>query len=139
MDVCGAGDMGQGSGEITDDRLLMMSPLWSAGSYAELYRCLYEMRTREKALYWHVSHRYLRATRRQTQGCPGCNKATREGTRHTHHDGFRPRRFDRGFIIEERFNPRVDEAKVAQGVTWIVKEHRGPPQLPPELYALLAA
>jgi hypothetical protein len=137
-DACGPGELGEGS-DGADDRLLLMSRLWHQGSYRELGRCLLIMRAREPRLYWHTAHRYLRVTTRITLGCPGCGKATREGTRHTHHDGFRSRRFERGRIVEERWHPRVDLRLVDEGIAWLVREHRGPPQLPPELFALVAA
>ena len=138
-DVCGQGERGAGS-DRSDDRILMMSPLWAEGSYAELYRCLYVMREKAPSLYWHTAERYLRLRRRRTEGCPECRQATKPGTRHTHYVKNLGRiRFERGFILQEVWHPGVDEAKVAQGVDWIVGEHRGPPFLPLELYRLVAA
>lgn len=138
MELCGPGDMGAGS-DYPDSRPLQYHPLWLQGSFFELARCLLLMRDEEKHLYWNVAERYLRATTRITMGCPGCGKATSEGIRHSHHDGMRARRFDRGRIVEHRWHPRVDLAKVDAGISWIAAEHRGPPYLPTELYALLAA
>lgn len=153
VDVSGAGDRGEGS-DVSDDRLLMCNPLWHQGSFAELFRCLYEMRRQKPqpdenghSLYWHVSHRYLRVETRITLGCPGCGIATREGTRHSHHDGTQVKRFDRGPIVEERWHKGVDLSKVQisernprpVAIDWIVREHRGSPFLPLELYRLVAA
>jgi hypothetical protein len=138
-EVCGPGERGEGS-DVSDDRLLMMNPLWSLGSYAELYRCMYLMRERERHLYWNVAERYLRVRRRRTVGCPECGQETREGIRHVHHvANLGNIRFERGPIVQELWHPGVDEDKVQNGVGWIVKEHRGPPFLPLELYRLRAA
>ena len=57
-EVCGAGERGEGS-DRSDDRVLLMNPLWHAGSYAELHRCLLSMRERERVLYWHTAERSL--------------------------------------------------------------------------------
>lgn len=137
-DVCGPGDRGQGSGEITEDRLLLMNPLWREGSFPELTRCLIEMRGREKPLYWHVAERYLRARRRQVRDhCPVCLCPT--DTVHTHHHHGLTQRFTPTDVIVEVWHAKVDLAKVERGVDWLVTEHRGPPFLPRELYDMVAA
>jgi hypothetical protein len=145
-DVCGPGERGEGS-DRSDDRLLLMHPLWSQGSYAELYRAMYELRSQQVrlepgdryTLWWHVAERYLRVQKRITEGCPGCGQATRKGTRHEHKDGSRNRRYDRGLIVQEVHRSEVDLKRVERGVDWLVREHRGPPMLPAELYLLVAA
>lgn len=137
-DVAGAGERGEGS-DRADDRLLLMSPLYHEGTYAELERCLHVLRCRERALHWHVAERYLRSTRRVTLGCPGCGRPTPEGAQHSHHDGLRTRRFERGRIVELRWHPHVDLRKVDAGVDWLVREHRGTPYLPREIFLLVAS
>lgn len=138
MDLCGPGDMGSGT-SYPDSRPLQYHPLWKQGTFFELARCLLLMREEQPRLYWHTAERYLRVETRITMGCPGCGKATREGDRHTHHDGMQTRRFDRSRIVEKRWHPDVDPKVVEQGIEWIVCCHRGPPYLPDELYALVAA
>lgn len=137
-EVCGPGEKGAGS-DLSDDRILMLNPLWSQGSYAELYRCLYLMREREANLYWHTAERYIRATTRITQGCSECRQETRPGTRHTHFVDGSKLRPERGPIVQEVWRRGVDLGKVEAGVEWIVREHNGPPYLPQELYSLIAA
>lgn len=133
--VHGPGDTGQGSGDITDDRLLLMNPLWSEGSFPELTRCLVEMRGRERRMYWHVAERYLRRRRKQVRDhCPFCRRPAESV--HTHHVNGRTERFKPTDIIVDVWHPRVELALVDQGVDWIVTEHRGPPFLPRELYEL---
>jgi hypothetical protein len=137
-EVCGPGERGEGS-DPSDDRVLMMNPLWSQGSYAELYRCLYEMRNEELALYWHVAERYLRLRHRRTIGCPECRLETRDGVRHTHFANGARTRFERQPFLQEVWDPRVDLRKVDAGVDWLVREHRGTPYLPGEIFLLVAS
>ena len=131
-DVCGGGDHGS-PGDAADSRLLMRHPLWRKGSFPELYRCLYEQRSREPRLYWHVAERYLRTRRKQVRDhCPVCCRPT--DSVHTHYVGGLRQRFKPTDVIVEVWHPRVDMARVGEGVDWIVAEHRGCPMLPPELY-----
>lgn len=146
LEACGPGDRGQGSGEIGEDRLLLMNPWWRLGSYPELTRCLVAMRGEEAQLYWHLAERYFRVTRRQVQGrCPVCHVATVNV--HTHVVRGLRQRFRPTDVIEERWHPRVDRSLVEisaanpepPAIDWLVTRHRGPPYLPQELYDLVAA
>ena len=138
VDVCGAGERGEGS-DHSDDRVLTMNPLWGEGSYAELHRCLYELREQEQNLYWNVAERFLRMRHRRTFGCPECLQETNAGTRHVHHVHGQRLRFEPGPILQELWHPAVRLERVDLGVEWIVREHRGAPFLPFELYLLVAA
>jgi hypothetical protein len=137
-EVCGPGERGEGA-DACDDRILMMSPLWREGSYAELYRCLYEMRQRERALYWHVAERYLRLRQRRAIGCPECRQETREGVRHTHFANGARTRFERQPFLQDVWHPGVELRKVDAGIDWLVHEHRGTPYLPREIFLLVAS
>lgn len=134
-DVCGPGDIGQGSGDTTDDRLLLMNPLWREGSFPELTRCLVQMRALERRLYWHVSQRYLWRRRKQARDhCPICKQPAR--TVHTHHVRGSRQSFKPTDVIVEIWNPKVDLVLVEHGIDWLLAEHRGPPYLPRELVEL---
>jgi hypothetical protein len=137
QDVCGPGDR-SGGGDPSDDRILLMNPLWRMGTFPELTRCLVEQRGREPQLYWHISHRYLRVVRRQVrEHCPVCKLPSQAV--HTHYAHGQRQRFKPTDVVLEVWHPRVDARLVDQGIDWLVEEHRGPPFLPSELYAMIAA
>jgi hypothetical protein len=138
QDVCGPGDR-SGGADPSDDRILLMNPLWRMGTFPELTRCLIEQRSREPQLYWHISHRYLRAERRQVRDhCPVCRQPSK--TVHTHRDKHGlTLRYQPTDVMLEVWHPRVEARLVDRGIDWLVEEHRGPPFLPSELYAMIAA
>ncbi len=125
------------------DRLLLNAYIYHQGSYAELERCLYRLRDWHQECYWHFTERYLASERRQTLGCPECGQATEAGVQHMHRVNRKLRKVERGPIIEERWHSDVDLARVDRALDFLVidwaRHEARPPQLPVELFQVLAA
>lgn len=67
LDVVLSGDGGDGRSDRWDDRLLLLSPTYHRGSYAELERVLTEMRAAHDPIpqwRWHALRRYRYSARR---------------------------------------------------------------------------
>jgi len=133
---------GEPSGDRSD-RLLLLSHIYHQGSYAELERCLCRLRDWHQGCYWHFTQRYAAIERRQTLGCPECGRATEVGVQHIHRVNRKSRKVARGPIIEERWHPGVDMTRVDRALDFLEadwKRHEvRPPQLPVELFQVLAA
>ena len=132
-----------------DSRALYMPNAWKTGGYEELVRALVRLRLRAPKEYWHVTHRYLRSTKRRTD-------VTRRGEEwvglrhnqrvfsHAMPEGEERRRTrpkgdasksERDFVaIVESWDEGVDVTVVAEGISMLVKLYSGWPRLPDEVY-----
>lgn len=119
-----------------DSRLLLMTPEYTEGTYAELERCLKLMREKEPVWHWHVSERYIRSVSKPEDVIVSERRKS----------GKRVKVKQRQVV--ERWHAKVDVCrvcrgsaccKVQRGVSWILAHHRGKPRLPKEIERLVAA
>lgn len=138
-----------GGSNYPDDRLLLMPDAWTTGGYEELQRALARLRLRAPREYWHVTHRYLRSTKRRTD-VTRCGEEwvglghNQSVFSHSMPEGEERRRSrpsanasksERDFVaIVESWDEGVDVTVVADGVTQLVPLYVGWPRLPDEVY-----